>query len=215
MIEFKLDMLGKELEKKLTEDFMKLSQYAKPLKLAGVYMLRETDKNFRQQKSPDGKPWKGIRPITKGARRGGGGGGKALQDTGFMKNSLSFKPMGNDGIKVFSAHKYAAFHQGIDKSGKQVKEHKIKPVSRKYLAIPLKPISRTKKPREFKDTFVRKSNKGRLVIVRPKGDGLEALFLLKKKVTIPARPFLGFSKQNIEGIEKIFDRWIVEILRKK
>lgn len=215
MIEFNIEVLSKGLQESLKKNFEKLRNYRAPLKQAGVYMLAETDKNFRQQRSPDGRPWKKLSPITKGARRGGGGGGKPLQDTGFMKGSIFFKPQGNDRLKIFSKSKWAAFHQGLDKSGRQVREHKIKPVKKKYLAIPLKPISRTKKPREFKDAFIRKSKKGRLVIVRPRGEGLEALYLLKKEVTVPARPFLGFSKRNINDIEKIFVKWVDSILKQK
>lgn len=86
--------------------------------------------------------------------------------------------------------------------------HKAKKV--KYLTIPLDAaktgrsgVSRGK-ARDFKNTFVKEYN-GNLYIVRPKGKGLEYLFLLKKSVNIPARPYLRPAMEKaMPYIVKIF-----------
>ena len=74
---------------------------------------------------------------------------------------------------------YAAIHEhgGI-----------IQPKVSQYLAIPL---GKTQgKPRDYPDAFFITSKKNNLLIVKNNGGELLPLFLLKKQVEIPARPFL-------------------------
>lgn len=69
----------------------------------------------------------------------------------------------------------------------------IRPVKRKFLAIPL-PIARTpagvsryKTPRDVPDLHVAQSKRGNLLLVKPDGT---PWYVLRKRVDIPARPYL-------------------------
>lgn len=83
----------------------------------------------------------------------------------------------------------------------------IKPKNTKYLAVPL-PAALTpagvlkKKPREWPDTFVMKSNNGNLLIVQRKGKRvtrLVSLFVLKKQVRIPPSYYMSDVANNMQG----------------
>jgi phage gpG-like protein len=73
----------------------------------------------------------------------------------------------------------------------------------KYLAIPLS-AAQTKgrvaraRPRDYDNTFVARSRSGNLIIFQRKlGSAAKALFVLKKSVTIPARPYMTRTAENI------------------
>lgn len=79
----------------------------------------------------------------------------------------------------------------------------IRPVNKKYLAIPLPPALTSagvlrQKPRDYANTFVAKSNAGNLIIFqRTLGKGAIALFVLKKSVTIPRRRYMSRTVEEI------------------
>jgi len=75
----------------------------------------------------------------------------------------------------------------------------ITPKNAKYLAIPINPIAKGKSPRDFEDTFIKKG-----VIFRNMGKGkIVALYVLKKKVTIPARPYMFIDNQDKSHIQNL------------
>lgn len=62
----------------------------------------------------------------------------------------------------------------------------ITPKRAKYLAIPISPLASVHKPRDFSDTFISKG-----IIFQKQEDGEPLpLYVLKKQVTIPARPYM-------------------------
>lgn len=69
----------------------------------------------------------------------------------------------------------------------------IRPRRSQYLAIPLPPALDSRglplriSPREWPNTFVLKSRKGNLLIVRRTANGIEPLYVLKRSVKIPPR----------------------------
>ena len=72
----------------------------------------------------------------------------------------------------------------------------IRPRRAKYLTIPL-PATLTAqsgasrgRARDFRDTFIKRSKAGNLIIFRENGGSITPLFVLKKSVSIPARPYL-------------------------
>lgn len=66
----------------------------------------------------------------------------------------------------------------------------IRPKRRQYLAIPLNDLARAHRPRDF-DLFVIRSRRGNLLLVARAGDGLLPMYVLKKRVRVPARPYMG------------------------
>ena len=82
------------------------------------------------------------------------------------------------GIHYLKSHEYGAV---------------IRPKRSNYLTIPLpaaldsRGVPKKRSAREWKDTFVIKSKKGNLLIVRKKRAGIEPLYVLKKRVVIPKR----------------------------
>lgn len=102
--------------------------------------------------------------------------GTTLVKSAKLMNSISYALEGN-AVRVGTNLRYARIHHtgGV-----------IKPKTAKYLAIPLTKEAAVRKPREFTDTFIAKG-----CIMRTLADGkIEALYALKKSVTIPARPYM-------------------------
>ena len=81
----------------------------------------------------------------------------------------------------------------------------IRPKNAKWLTIPLIPAAKGKRAGEFTDLFYYKPDgENHAFLARPKGQGIENVFLLTKSVTIPERSFLrtGFDK----NVDKITDK---------
>jgi len=107
MIEVEFDSNAKELSVFMKSANNKLNVMTVPLKKTGVYMLGSIDKNFRYEGRPN--KWESLKPATLKARRGGGG-GKILQDTGRLKQSLTIKEMPLS-VSIGTNVKYGKFHQ--------------------------------------------------------------------------------------------------------
>lgn len=85
----------------------------------------------------------------------------------------------------------------------------IKPKKKKFLTIPFPggPAD-TKVPKrasDFEDTFVAKG-----IIFRKLGKGIQPLFILKKSVTIPARPYMYLEDADVEYLNDSIAEFITE-----
>jgi hypothetical protein len=102
----------------------------------------------------------------------------------------------------------------------RVHEHRgttiIKPKRAKYLAIPLDDAKTARGvarggPRDFADTFVKRSKAGNLVIYQDRADQIVPLFVLVRSVRVKGRPALRpTAKEQImpeiqAGVEKNFE----------
>ena len=89
----------------------------------------------------------------------------------------------------------------------------IRPKRAKFLAIPLVPGLTS--PRNQYGTFVFRASSGKLIIARRSpGGGLEPLYVLKKQVKIPDRPFLKPAlEDNRARIEKMIARAYFKSMR--
>jgi phage gpG-like protein len=67
-----------------------------------------------------------------------------------------------------------------------------------YLTLPFPGVRRS--ARDYENTFVRKSRAGNLIIFQKTGEGIKPLFLLKKKVKLPSRPFVMFQTEDVNMI---------------
>lgn len=140
--------------------------------------------------------------------------------TGNLFRSIDVQPLKGRGI-----HKSVRVKAGGDfvpyarMQEKGSKPGGLKPKKGKYLAIPIGK-AKTKRgvgrgtPREFPNTFVKKSKKGNLIIFQKKSfkkkkPEIEPLFVLKKSVKIPKRPYLSKAlRQKRKTILSFFKRGI-------
>lgn len=182
------DLKGdKEMDSLLRRAGEITGSFQKPLERAGIYMLRQTDKRFQQQVSPDGKPWKKhskYSPVKrpKGRKRSSlpqeQQAHKILLGRGTLRNSVSPSRgkgavwrMSKKSLDLGTNLIYANVHQfGAE----------IVPVRKKWL--------------HWLD-----------------GAGNDHF---SKRVKIPARPFLGFSKEDIRDVRGIFVTWAAAELKK-
>lgn len=168
------------------------------LKQIGVLMVAESQRSFREQKH--GKDtWKArsdvnvygiIADFAKGStpparrfeRR------PALKDTGRLSNSIAFKVNGRASVEVGTNLDYAGVHQ----FGGTVESETI-----------------TKSVQRALNTWL-----------KPKDKGLKSRlgFLLNKKYTgetlkgeVPARPFVGITKDTIEDVREVVGVEIMEV----
>jgi phage gpG-like protein len=80
----------------------------------------------------------------------------------------------------------------------------IRPRNAQYLAIPLTKEAAARKPREFTNTFIAKG-----IIFRKRENGEpEALYALKKSVTMPPRPYMIVTDQSKAAIEQLIITWL-------
>ena len=93
----------------------------------------------------------------------------------------------------------------------------IKPKNVKYLTVPL-PAALTKKgtpkrksARQWKNTFVAKTEAGNLIIFQRRGSQVIPLYLLKSSVTIPPR--LGLRETVQSGVPRFLSRAMDAMLR--
>jgi phage gpG-like protein len=149
-------------------------------------------RHFVRQEGPDGRPW----PKLKYPRPGGGN--KVLRDKGLLAASVQGR-VTSHGVELFTSHVGANTHQfgGV-----------ITAKRGKFLAIPLtKEAKRIGSPRQNgfpRPLFVLEASGGGLYLVEATSAGqLVFHYALKKSVTIPARPFVGFSEETLQTIERI------------
>jgi len=165
--------------------------FREPMNQAGLYMMRETEKNFRSQKSPDGSAWSPLADSTQAKRRKwkkSQHSNRTLQDTGTLMNSLINQSHSNAIFRV-SQHSvelgtnvpYAGVHQFGGSTG----AFTIKPKNKKAL----------------------------------RWMGVNGHFVFARSVKhpgfqIPARPFLGINEKNQDAINRIFNIWADKELKK-
>jgi len=183
----------------------------------GEEMLRRTEQRFARGVGPDGRPWKR-------SRRAEREGGQTLSKSGTLKSRVAYDVRGDD-LDLYSWDKRARVHQlGLT----------IEPTDgHQYLTIPLRAegghFSSEEKPaitRKGRDgrkaahyntanegvgrTWVARVH-GKLYIFQATSDhAVRALFLLVRSVTMIARPFLGFSEDDLRYVLAILGEYFGE-----
>jgi phage virion morphogenesis protein len=146
--------------------------------------------NFQEQHAPDGTPWV---PLAHG-RPGQPAGAIPLRDNGLLMASITGRAVEN-GVVVGTNLRYAPLHQygGV-----------VRPKKGKFLAIPLtREAKRAGSPRNYRGRLAPRINKARQTGVLIDVASDVAQYALVKEVTVPARPFLGFSPGLIQRIEAL------------
>ena len=147
-----------------------------------IVAMAESKKCFTESRSPEGKPWIPLRHP----RVRGGGGQKPLYNHGLLMGSIT-AAVQDDQLIQSSNLEYASLHQFGGT---------ITPKKGKYLAIPLTRQAVTAgRPRNFPTVLVfLKGPRGAALVERGlKGKPNIGHYALVTSVTVPARPFLGFS----------------------
>ena len=162
---------------------------------AARYQVSSTQDKIRKTTSP------GNAPLTRAIK----GSGLPLRDTGSLLSSITYKVEGDRAIV------------GTNRQGARLNQEGgvIIPKKGQWLWIPASRSIRSQL-RSYGGSITRliqsyKSNgsyiykKGGAFFARAKGKGGREtmLFILKKQVTIPARPFLYFSTEDVAIIEKM------------
>ena len=169
----------------------------KALKQIGVLMVAESQASFRDQQFGR-KKWKGRAPVnvfgiiadfskgsTPPARRFQTR--PALKDTGRLSGSISYKVSGL-AVEVGTNLDYAGVHQ----FGGQVESEKITKSVQQALSKWLKP-----KDKGLKESL------GWILNKKFTGETI--------KGQVPARPFVGISKQTIEDVREVVGVEILEV----
>lgn len=146
-----------------------------------------TQLRFRNTSGPDGKPWQQSWRVRQG-------GGQTLSLTRHLRNSITYVAT-NDSVAVGTNVLYAAIHQfgGI-----------IRAKSGPFLSIPVTPAARDAgSPRKMPGLHVAQTLKGQYILVDSKG---VTQYLLRRQVTMPARPFLGVSESDSKEIVGVVER---------
>jgi len=143
---------------------------------------RSNMETFKRGVSPDGTPF-----IPLAHQRPSGGSGLPLRDNGFLLASIQARATQND-LTVSSNLAYAGLHQFGGT---------IRPKKGKFLTIPATKEAKRYPARRFRTPLHAVVNRrGTAGVLLDDNDVVQ--YYLVKKVTVPARPFLGFSKNFID-----------------
>lgn len=144
---------------------------------------------FRSTSGPDGAAWeKSFRAKHEG--------GQTLSLSRRLRNSITYAATGSTAT-VGTNVVYAAIHQ----FGGTVRAKNAQ-----FLSIPVTPAARAAgSPRNMAGLHVAQTLKGQFILVDAKG---VTQFLLRKQVTIPARPFLGVSAGDRVELIGVAERFL-------
>lgn len=144
--------------------------------------VAETKKRFSDSRGPDGEQWRPVKFRVSGSASRA----KPLLDKGLLRGSIHGR---HDKTSATVATNHA--HARIQHSGGTVRAKK------KFLAIPLtKEASRSGGPRRMQGLRAVVSRDGQRGVLIDRAR--QAHFALVKSVTIPARPFLGWSQRTLD-----------------
>jgi phage gpG-like protein len=144
-------------------------------KVLSQLLVSDVKKRFSSSTSPEGTPW---RPLKYPRPNGGNA---PLRDTGQLMASITGKADAT-GVVVGTNRVGAALHNFGGT---------IRPKKRKFLAIPLtREAKRAGSPRRLRKT------KGIPLFARKVRGRWFGHFLLTRKAVIPARPFMGVSREG-------------------
>lgn len=154
------------------------------LESVGILITRDIKRRIRQNQ---------IKPSSKNS-------GTTLVKSSKLVNSIRHQVHG-DQITIGSNLPYAKIHHygGV-----------IHPRHAKYLAIPLTKEAAARRPRDFANTFIKKG----IIFRKQEGGKLEALYVLKKSVTMPARPWLSVPEGSFPAISQLLKDFVDKNLSK-
>lgn len=151
------------------------------LKVVGEALLRVQNQRFQSQTDPTGKPWARLKPLTALLR---GSRGPILRRSGNLMRSGAWQVSGTT-LRIGLNTIYAAVHQfGAT----------IKPVRAKMLAIGIGSAN------------IGRSRGG--LILGKASNSHPSSVVMARKVTIPARPIVGFGPKDQEAASNAVADWL-------
>ena len=179
-----LDQLVKQLgrDAEQVRDFLDSKAAEQTKKKISLVAIAGVKENFDKSRSPEGVAWAALRMRA----------GKPLLDEGLLRGATT-AAITRNGVELHNNRKQARLHQVGGT---------VRPKSGKYLAIPLTPeAKRAGSPRAFTGLhFQQRKGSNTALLADAQG---KPIFLLKTSVTVPARPFLGFSGAVLDKTERI------------
>lgn len=162
-----------------------------PFRKIGLYVATSTKRRIKAGITPEGRPFRRISSITEVAK----GSSKPLQDTGRLRNSITYKA-GRDYVAIGTNLVYGRLHQF---GGEVVARNS------RFLTIPLRRKAKRYRPHEFPERLFVMRHGRNLYLVSSSGGGrvLKFWYMLKRRVNIPSRPFLGLSADDRAQITAI------------
>ena len=195
-----------EIEERVKKSFFNKIVNRKPLmKEISLMALSAIQKNIESGIKPDNAP------LTKAVKQGN----NTLRDTGKLRSSLTARHSETEAA-VGTNVPYAHIHNPEDGRTTTV----IRPKKAKFLCLPASAYTRTLyrtygwAVREVikgleKEGFAvyRPYKRGtrvraNVIMAKKKGENAFALFILKKSITVPARPFMFLPNDVMAAIEK-------------
>lgn len=181
------------LNRRLREIGSRAESPRQPLEEIGQLMVRSIRTNFRE----GGRPKKWPRSQRAGERRSTlvGPGAKLMR-------SIHYTPEARR-VLIGTNVKYARIHQ-FGSAGLPGGVIRPKP-PKKFLTIPINPVARGKRARDFQNTFI---PKGKQVIMQKTGPrSVRPLFALVRSVRISARPYLVVQPEDRRRAVRVFVDW--------
>lgn len=148
----------------------------------GEYLLKSTQRRFKDQKAPDGTPWAKLSPAY--ARRKKYNSDKVLTLRGYLRRGVRYQVTGPAEVEVGSNSEYAAIHQ----LGGTI-EIKARQATVRYRSVAGRVLFASKKHKRVTERQVT---------------------IPAHQVTIDARPFLGVSAEDEKNIQKIAADWLLD-----
>lgn len=191
---------------RLLKELKKTSSNLKPffIHTAIPIIAESTSKNFRAGGRP--QRWEALRPLTIANRMANHGqvtkhalGQNILIQQGTLMQSAiqgTVRTITSDSLEYGTNLKYAAIHQFGGT---------IRPINARALTVPLPAATLGRRARDYKNTFVAKG-----VIFQKQGSEIVPLFVLKKSVKIPARPFMVWQDEDIYKLQRNLSMFILE-----
>lgn len=186
-------------EKKRQTFFNKIANTKPLMRELSLMGLSAIQKNIENGIKPDNAP------LTKAVKQGN----NTLRDTGRLRSSLTARHTATEAA-VGTNVPYARIHNPEDGRTKTV----IRPKKATYLCLPASPTTRTLYRRygfSARDVITGLQSNGvavfrpykrgtteraNIILMQKKGKKAEVIFILKKSITVPARPFM-FLPDNV------------------
>lgn len=180
MSEIRIEMKDEAVQTALNDLAGKVKNLRPIMKIIGDYMLKSTWDRFNKGgPAPDGTPWKPVKRPSPKARG-------ILRVSDHLRDSIRYQLLGSSAVAVGTNRDlvpYAAIHQlgGTITQG-----------ARSELIV--------------RNRYVRKEKKGQFKKGTSKGRGFT---FKERKITIPARPYLGVSEKDSSEILGLIDRYLI------
>lgn len=189
-ISIRAELDGSEAKSQLQALLDRMADRRPFFESVGRRMLNSTSLNFRHERGPDGRPWKPLKPATIKARQRAGQTPITIlrsNSKGRIGSSLAGSVnyvATEDETRIGSAKETAAIHQLGGTIQKPARAAKI------Y------------RKRERDGTI------GRRFVKKKKADVVTDVTIPAHRITIPARPFIGVSVADQEGILEDAESWL-------